>query len=769
MGRADSRVVGTVMLRRRRVGVRTTCAVLFGAALVLRLFYLFEARENPFFQGLGLDARYYDLRAGEILSEGLIGDDAYFMGPLYPHLLAVVYAVAGRSLLLVRLLQAIVSALAPVLVYRLGRRFFSPATALVAGLITAFHGQLIFYCGSILYTTVAVTLILWILVRLTEPSPRRTKTDRFLTGVLFGLAAVGKGNIVLFLPVALVVAARGARRGRPWNIAGATALLAGFLLVVAGVTARNYAASGDFVPLTSNGGLNFYIGNGPESSGAYEKPKGLDVDNDPSGRRMLEKALGRSLKPTDVSRIWTARALEFIRDDPAAEMKLLLRKSLFVISTFEIPQIESYHFQRRYSRLIDLLFIPFGVIAPLAAAGMIGRRRDKALPLAAFVVVYSFSIVLFFVLTRYRLPVVPVLILYASSAVRRALSAMRRREWPVLAKGTAIALPAFLLCNINFYSISPDTGDAQSHYRLGIIRNSEGKREEAVREYRKSIELDPNYARSRLNLGGLLAMGGDVKGAEEMFRSAVRLDPDYPKARLNLGTLLYRTGRLSEGEAELRKAIRLDPAYGKAWLHLAAAGILSGNGDAPEYAGRAAALLGPESAEGALAVRLRARAAEIGRLEKWRAQRATGAKLPPASREAVLADLFQDRENVEGLYREGAATGDAAALYLFGAYLMRHEGYAEAEAVLSRAVDVGDDLPGLHYAKGVLAMKKGDTAGAYTEFLRETKNDPMNLPAWKNAAVLASRSGLPDEGRRLAEEYVRRGGVKDESVEALLR
>ena len=193
--------------RRRRPSRRRVLLALYAAALLLRLLYLADAGDNPFLDALGLDARYYDLRAREILEEGLIGDEAYFMGPLYPHLLALVYGAAGRNLALVRLLQAVIAAFVPVLIYRIGARLLSPTRAMIAAVAAVFYGPFLFYVGTILYTTLAVTLILWILERITRP--RRERTARFLliTGLLFGLAAVGKGNLLLFLPVALLAVA----------------------------------------------------------------------------------------------------------------------------------------------------------------------------------------------------------------------------------------------------------------------------------------------------------------------------------------------------------------------------------------------------------------------------------------------------------------------------------------------------------------------------------------------------------------------------------
>ncbi|MFH1679313.1 MAG: tetratricopeptide repeat protein [Candidatus Eisenbacteria bacterium] len=755
------------MRPRRKLSRRKILLCLYAAALLLRLAYLWDSTDNPFPDALGLDARYYDLRAREILREGLVGDEAYFMGPLYPHLLAAVYGLAGRHLLLIRLLQACIGAAVPVLLYRIGSRFLSPTIALTAAAAAVLYAPLVFYTSSILDTTLSVTLLLWILDRLSVPGPRASSLHRLSTGVLFGLAAAGRGNVVLFLPFALYALARDGGRRR-WDLRPPLLLLLGFLLVVGAVTARNRAASGDFIPLTSNGGLNFYIGNGPESSGAYEKPKGLDVDEDPSGRRLLERELGRSLSPSEVSAEWRGRALAWIRENPAAEVRLLLKKTVLFTSTFEIPQIETYRFQMRYSPIIRILHIPFGVIAPLALSGTILARGRNLFLLSSFVYSYAASIVLFFVLTRYRLPIVPVLLLFASWMCAALLEEARKGRRGALLRRALWIVPFFVLCNVNFYRLSGTTGEAQSFYRLGIIHQSRGEIEQAVLSYRRSIEIDPNYERSRLNLGELLAVADRKEEAEAQFREAIRLDPEYPMARLNLGTLLYRSGRLEEGRSLLEEAIRLDPAYGKAWLHLAALALLGAEEDARAKGEAALAHLAPDDPARGLAAELLVRIEETDRMGAWRESSGLPRALPAATREAMVAELFRDRRDFFDLYRAGAWGGDPSALYALGAALYRENDLLGAAEAFDGAARAGDDHPYIRFARGLIRFREGRVEEALDLFRGEMDANPGFLPAWRNGAILAARAGRADEARRFAAEYVRKGGEEDEAIRSIL-
>ena len=322
--------------------------VIFALAFVLRLVYVLQIRYTPFFQTLGLDAKYYDRWAREI-AEGRAPSEAYFMTPLYPYFLATIYRLFGRDLLLVRLIQAGLGSLSAVLVFYLGTDVFDRRVGILAGLVTATYGALIFYDGSILLTPLLVLLNLLSLFLLVRADITGKPVVYAMAGLSLGFAAVGRAAVLAFIPVALVWvwlgsgmgAKDGSREGgavgervdgkRPKTVpkahprksgagrstgrvrAGARAaalVLLGVLVVIVPVTVRNYVVARDFVIVTSNGGLNFYIGNSEIASGSYVRPEGLDIVEDADGERIAEEDLGpylevdyyaRQLYPSDPS------------------------------------------------------------------------------------------------------------------------------------------------------------------------------------------------------------------------------------------------------------------------------------------------------------------------------------------------------------------------------------------------------------------------------------------------------------------------------------
>jgi tetratricopeptide (TPR) repeat protein len=76
----------------------------------------------------------------------------------------------------------------------------------------------------------------------------------------------------------------------------------------------------------------------------------------------------------------------------------------------------------------------------------------------------------------------------------------------------------------------------------------------------RALSLDNNLAEGHNALGFVLAMADfNYQGAESEYRRAIQLDPNYTTAHHNLGVMLNRIGRPQEGMVELRRALELEP------------------------------------------------------------------------------------------------------------------------------------------------------------------------------------------------------------------
>jgi Flp pilus assembly protein TadD len=130
-----------------------------------------------------------------------------------------------------------------------------------------------------------------------------------------------------------------------------------------------------------------------------------------------------------------------------------------------------------------------------------------------------------------------------------------------------------------FVNIAPDgllamDAPATDYYRVVDTASalaSQGKRAEAVAEWRKALELAPSEALAHNNLAIALVETGGIEEAMAHYRKALELSPEYPEAHNNLGEALIRSQRHPEAIEQFRKALELNPDYASAHSNLGAA------------------------------------------------------------------------------------------------------------------------------------------------------------------------------------------------------
>jgi tetratricopeptide (TPR) repeat protein len=101
---------------------------------------------------------------------------------------------------------------------------------------------------------------------------------------------------------------------------------------------------------------------------------------------------------------------------------------------------------------------------------------------------------------------------------------------------------------------------AAPHYNLGNAWRDKKKLDDAIREFRTAIDLNPRFALPHFNLGNIWKDKGKLDEAIREYRTATELDPKYAPAHVSLGLALGRDkDRLDEAVRQMRTALDLDP------------------------------------------------------------------------------------------------------------------------------------------------------------------------------------------------------------------
>ncbi|HJU43035.1 MAG TPA: tetratricopeptide repeat protein [Vicinamibacterales bacterium] len=530
--------------------------VVFLVALAVRLIHIWQIRPSPFFDILMGDANGYDLWAQRLAAGDWIGSDVFYQAPLYPYFLGVVYAIFGRDLLIVRIVQAVIGAASCALLGMAGARFFSPRVGLIAGLALALWAPAIFFDGLIQKSVLDLFLVslgLYLISTIVgnrEPGTG-SRTAWLALGASMGALALTRENALVFILVILIWAwFRHSRR------IAIPAFVIGLALVLTPVVIRNYAIDGGFYLTTSQFGSNFYICNHPRADGTYASirfGRGAPEFERIDAKEVAEASVGRELSPSEVSSYWTGRALGYITSQPLDWLQLTGRKILLLVNRTEMLDTESQESHAGWSTPIAVLswIGHFGVLVPLALVGMIATWRDSRLwILHALTITYALSVVMFFVFARYRYPLVPLLLLFAGVGV---LSLKESWKQP---RVVAVLVVALIICNVPL--LSPTLMQAITENNLGTALQEQQRYEEAIRHHERATALVPGYAPAYNNLGAALRASGRIDEAIATYKKALELQPDYPSAQNNLGAALAAKGDAAGAIAAFRAAIAID-------------------------------------------------------------------------------------------------------------------------------------------------------------------------------------------------------------------
>lgn len=139
--------------------------------------------------------------------------------------------------------------------------------------------------------------------------------------------------------------------------------------------------------------------------------------------------------------------------------------------------------------------------------------------------------------------------------------------------------------------------EAIVHANRALAHSLSGRHADAVREYRRAIDLKGADAQIYTNLAGTYLAMGRVDEAKHALEEAIATDPDYAAAYNNLGVVLEQTGDRERAREAYLHAIRIDPDSMEAYVGLGDLQLADGRADLAEGSFRAALRLRPDSAE----------------------------------------------------------------------------------------------------------------------------------------------------------------------------
>jgi len=399
--------------------------------------------QQPF---CGVDAKAHGERALGLLDGSIPGDKAYYFIPFYPFYLAAFHSFLGDALLLPIYVQALLQLVGIAALYSIGRLVYSSLAGALAALGLATYSYYLFYIpcfDQVLLTVPFLTLTIFFVLKF----HRHQKSGwLILAGISFAATAFSRPTTLALLPVIVVwlYFAVDHRKNDPtedvgllpgrWASFGRNVifLILPFVIAVAPITWHNYQASGRFILISDNFGVNLFTGNNPDAAGLDSL---AHVQGQPAELRFRETVKREERGETTL----TAEAVRYIIQQPGDWLALTATKTWLWFGEID-ERLVSPFFPLSVSQSRTLAALPLewraAVIAALLGLVMVsGKSRQRTLLLWLVYGVFSLATIAFFIQLRFRLPFAPFVFLIAASllaAAPRLKQESPRRYWVTL-------------------------------------------------------------------------------------------------------------------------------------------------------------------------------------------------------------------------------------------------------------------------------------------------------------------------------------------------
>ncbi len=576
----------------------------FAGVLLIRVVVLARLTISPYLLPTHGDMHFYDDWGQRLLSGQLTDHQAFYGLPGYAYLLAALYKLAGYSPFVPALLQTLLDAGTAMLIYKVSIGIF-PGTAKrhaqIAGLVAA-AGWALFVpaqtYAAILMPTAWVVFIFWLIVwRIISRKNAPEVWEALTLGLLVGLTATAIATILFLIPLLigaiLLKPAISTHSHLRTRISALVLLFLGAAVGTSPCWVHNRLIAHDHVFLSAHGGINFWIGNNPSANGYPRFPPGLRAGQAAMLQDSIdaaESAAGHWLKRGEVSHYWSAKARDYIEGDPAAWLQLLALKLRTFWSAFQYDDLSIITILRE--QRVTFPGIYFGLVAAFALPAMIlgwktapaGRWVTLAIALQMLALLPVFTT------ERYRLPVVPGLLVFAAFGLVMFFSNLAAGKFRpalsyivLLTVSTAFiswpqrdpslwALDAYnsgwqALESNNLalaekkldvaYAYVPD--NSETVFALGNLRLAQQKTDDALAFYWAVLSIDPKHKGALNNLGVIALDSRDYANAETWFRRAAQIDPANAKTHFLLAKTFLGQGHREAAQTEIDAALRLKP------------------------------------------------------------------------------------------------------------------------------------------------------------------------------------------------------------------
>ena len=349
------------------------------------------------------------MRLAESVFSGGFREVFYYQPFYYAVFLPAVRLIAGAGVWKVIAAQCLLGGLTAFLTGLAGAMLFGRRAGVIASLFAAVSVPLLLYAPfhqNETLQTFNVALFFYLALRAVRSG---RKTDFFFAGLVCGIGILTRGNLwflVPVLPAAVILAGRRDRRKTAGRI---VLFIAPMLLVQLPFALHNSRILGRFSGPSTAADAVLALGN------TWEAPPGGRNPGLPAGPMEYPEAYHRAMDTASRGVSVPRQMLGMLREHPGAFLELQFRKLLLFWDSGEIPNNVSLYGEGRYSVILRNMYPGSGACLLACAlaglflfAGKLFRGGKGGLVLLyGCIVLYWGAVAAFYILSRFRAPILP--------------------------------------------------------------------------------------------------------------------------------------------------------------------------------------------------------------------------------------------------------------------------------------------------------------------------------------------------------------------------
>ncbi len=471
-------------------------------ALAYSLGHLGWYEATPLGQVPVLDERE-NLDLAEAIHAGALAPVPFYRAPGYALVLAAIRLLGvGQSGLFpaALLLGVVLHAANAALVVRVAGRWFGSLSGLCAGILYALDPVLVHFATQALDNTLALTLFIGGLDFLAQAYSRPERTAAWgWAGILWALATLVRPNFLFVWAVVPILALALPMPEKARDRAVATALASLFLFAAQATWQWKVSGVAGFMPW--QGSYNLWSANRPGANGRYFTqqvvlpPELAGVNPARAESAVLYQV--EAQRPADdipaMNAFWRGKFVAEVAGHPLRWGSLMARKAYALLDNFEQYNNKTYVFHKERSPWLRWNPLCWGLLLVLAVAG--AARLAAESPRAAWAVGWvtaacTFSVILFYVSDRFRLPLVAIVAVLAGGALGSPLfwKSWTRRRRALLGAGMALTA---LVTFSSFGDVADTATIAADHVLLARAAFTVGDDRAALAEAEAALAMQP--------------------------------------------------------------------------------------------------------------------------------------------------------------------------------------------------------------------------------------------------------------------------------------